>query len=1087
MEVRIDGLVTPLGGPKQRAVLAMLLLRANDVVSRDRLIDGIWGERPPPAAQRSLDSYVSRLRTILGPDRIERRSPGYVIRLEPGELDYEQFETLLEQGRAAAAVGDTSEASDALRRALGLWRGPALADLTYEPFAAEEAERLEQRRLLAVEERIDADLALGGGAELVAELERLVTEHPFRQRLLAQLMLSLYRAGRQAEAVAAYERGRQRLAEELGLEPGPQLRSLQLQILDHDSALGDARPVPKHVRRSRPGRRAWFIAVLVAVSGATIAAIGMGSGTSHAHKPIAASSWSRLLELVGGRPVGHGATLDSAPAAAAVAGRSLWLTEPSSGDVVRVDTASGDVERISVGGEPGPLAVGAKAVWIADPTEGGRLIRIDPAIDRATQIIPLGGASPAALEYAQDHLWVAEPSEQRVLVFNAVSGTLERTIGLPLHPTSLAFATGTLWAADYDANTVAEIAPRTGVIATTVHVGGGPAALAVGDDSIWVANAQDSTVDRIDPLNGSVTAAIPVGSSPSSLAVASSGIWVGNEYSETVSRIDPASDTVRQTVPVGGAPTAMAMAGSLFIGTRPLDQHRGGTLVLLYSHPISIDPALQLDIGPFVSDGLTRDGLVTTNHAGGPEGQRIVADLAVSVPSPSDGGLTYTFRLRSGIRYSDGRLVHASDFEREFERMFRLRSGGSSYFADIVGAAHCTRRLCDLSRGITTDDAAGMISFHLKAPNANFLSNLTIGGLATAVPPGTPFRNVRDTPIPGTGPYEIASASRQEIHYVRNPYFREWSHAAQPAGNPDQIIMRFGLRPRQEVKAIEQDHADWTADALPAALLPELETRFAGQLHTLPDAETDTLQLNTTLPPFNDVRVRQALNLAIDRAAVARFYGGTTLARPTCQVLPPGLTGYVRYCPWTSDPGSDGAWHGPDLSRARTLIRASGTRGDAVTVWGASDDPLLGHEVVPYVVGVLRTLGFHARAHLIPQDAFDSIPQRVYEHQIQMTPPSWGDTSPYGFFGTWLLCSAPFGNHWFCDPGIDRAVQYAETLETTNPEAASQAWARIDHAVTDQAAWVPTVNPETFDFVSARVHNYQETPGGLLADQLWLG
>src|SRR5262249_51028236 len=162
---------------KQRALLAILLLQANEVVSRDRLIDGLWGVRPPTKAQRSLESYVSRLRALLGADRIERRAPGYAIQLAPGELDLERFERLLEQGRVASAEEDAAGARDALRAALALWRGPALADLLYEPFASGEAERLEGRRLLAIEERIDADLALGCGRELVLELERLVGEH----------------------------------------------------------------------------------------------------------------------------------------------------------------------------------------------------------------------------------------------------------------------------------------------------------------------------------------------------------------------------------------------------------------------------------------------------------------------------------------------------------------------------------------------------------------------------------------------------------------------------------------------------------------------------------------------------------------------------------------------------------------------------------------------------------------------------------------------------------------------------------------------------------------------------------------------
>src|SRR5919108_870685 len=197
LEVRSGGTPLPLGGPKQRALLALLLLDANEVVSRDRLVGALWGERAPESAQRSLDTYVSRLRTVLGGGRIERRPPGYRLRLEPGELDLERFESLLEQGRAAASAGDPARARERLREALALWRGHALADLGSEQSLAVEAERLEERRLLALEGRMDAELELGGGAELVGELERLVAEHPVHERLLGQLMLSLYRAGRQ--------------------------------------------------------------------------------------------------------------------------------------------------------------------------------------------------------------------------------------------------------------------------------------------------------------------------------------------------------------------------------------------------------------------------------------------------------------------------------------------------------------------------------------------------------------------------------------------------------------------------------------------------------------------------------------------------------------------------------------------------------------------------------------------------------------------------------------------------------------------------------------------------------------------------
>lgn len=237
LEARADGREFALGGPKQRAVLAMLLLQANQPVSRDRLIDGLWGESPPRTAAHTLDDYVSRLRRVIGRDRIERRPAGYLIRVEPGELDLERFEVLLEQGRSAAAVGDAPRASDVLGEALGLWHGRALADLADEPFAASESVRLEERRLLALEARIDVELAVGRGRDVVGELERLVAEHPFRERLLGQLMLSLYRGGRQAEALSAYQAGRRRSVEELGIEPGQALRELEQAILRQDPSL----------------------------------------------------------------------------------------------------------------------------------------------------------------------------------------------------------------------------------------------------------------------------------------------------------------------------------------------------------------------------------------------------------------------------------------------------------------------------------------------------------------------------------------------------------------------------------------------------------------------------------------------------------------------------------------------------------------------------------------------------------------------------------------------------------------------------------------------------------------------------------
>jgi YVTN family beta-propeller protein len=1079
-----EGRELEIGGPKPRALLARLLLEPNQPVSRDGLIEALWGERAPASASHTLDNYVSRLRRVLGSDRLERRRPGYALRVEPGELDLDRFDTLARRGRQELAEGSAERAAQTLRAALDVWRGQALADVPME-WLTGEAERLEELRLTAVEDWVEAELARGSDAQLVSELERILREHPLRERLTGQLMLALYRSGRQTAALDAYRATRTRLAQELGLEPGPHLRELERRILEHDPALQVDSPSPKPGLGTKRRGRLWVLVGALALA-ATAAGVGVGLDSGRSGSRIAESSASRLLELAGARQIGHGTKLDSAPVAAVTGGRSIWLTEPDAGDVVQVDISSGNHQRIAVGGQPAAVAVGGGSVWVAD---GGSVKRIDPKLDKVTQTLGLGGTSAAALAFGQGRLWVADTNDESLLVFDPLSGRLDRTIQLSLHPTALAFGAGALWVADYGANLVAEIDPHSPFDPplAAIPVGSGPTALAVDatERAVWVANFLDSTVSRIDPARARVVATIPVGSGPTAIAIGGDAVWVANEYSQTISRIDRQLDTVARPLRVGGAPTALAESGRLFVATRPLGQHRGGSVVLLHTNPITIDPALQVDVRSPASDGLTRDDLVTTSHAGGMEGQHLVPDLALSVPTAGDGGHTYTFRLRPGIRYSNGRLVRASDFRRELERVFRLHSPAAGYFADIVGAAACTRLRCNLARGIVTNDTARTITFRLKEPEGDFLSNLTIGGLASPVPPGTPFQDDGYRPIPSTGPYKVAAASKREIRYVRNPYFHEWSHAAQPAGNPDEIIMRFGLTEAQEVRAVEQGRADYTDDGVPISLLPQVEARFAEQLYRPPSTDTETLQLNTALPPFNDLRVRQALNLAVDRSALVRLYGGPKAATPTCQVLPPGITGYVRYCPWTRDPRPDGRWLGPDLARARALVSAAGARGKAVTVWGPSDVPI-GPGVVSYVVRLLRRLGFRARAHLIPQDRFGSFSQRFFERRIQITPPGWGDSTPYGFFGTWFLCSAAFNHHWFCNPQLDRAITSAETLEATNPAAASRAWTRIDHEVTDQAAWVPLVNSTVFDLVSRRVRNYESTPAGPLVDQFWV-
>jgi DNA-binding SARP family transcriptional activator len=247
LEVVERDVVQPLGGAKQRAVLAILIVHRGELISAERLADELWGESAPATAVKTLQGYVSRLRKALGEDVMRTRGRGYVLTLPFGQLDADEFERLARDGRDALAAGDAAGAAERLRGALGLWRGPPLADFTYEPFAQAEVARLEEARLASLEDRIQADLGLGRHRQLVAELERLVREHRVRERLRGQLMVALYRAGRQADALDCYRSGRRAMIDELGIEPGRELQDLEAAILRQDPVLNppaEATPSP---------------------------------------------------------------------------------------------------------------------------------------------------------------------------------------------------------------------------------------------------------------------------------------------------------------------------------------------------------------------------------------------------------------------------------------------------------------------------------------------------------------------------------------------------------------------------------------------------------------------------------------------------------------------------------------------------------------------------------------------------------------------------------------------------------------------------------------------------------------------------
>jgi DNA-binding SARP family transcriptional activator len=414
LEVTLHERPLALGGVKQRSLLAILLLHANQVLSSDRLIDELWGASPPPTAAKSLQVMVSKLRKKLGDRRLVTHPPGYVLRVEPAALDLARFEQLLGEARRAAP----ESAARKLHQALALWRGPALADLAYESFAQAEIARLEELRLAALDQRIDADLATGRHAELVGELEALVAQHPLHERLRCQLMLALYRSGRQAEALDAYRAARRELSEELGLEPSEELKRLEQAILRQDPALDLPEDTTRYgLPREAPAPDRALLIVPRALDDLT-ALLALA-------RPLAVSRPPRELIVA---VVVQSAELQAATAGLAehrdelladgVTARTAAFSSPEPGDdVVRLASQEGvelllvDTGRSLLGGE-------ARVVLEQAPCDVALLVETGGSLRSGPIVVPFGAANNdwAALELGA---WVAQTTGSHLRLIGA--------------------------------------------------------------------------------------------------------------------------------------------------------------------------------------------------------------------------------------------------------------------------------------------------------------------------------------------------------------------------------------------------------------------------------------------------------------------------------------------------------------------------------------------------------------------------------------------------------------------------------------------------------------------------------------------
>jgi len=1089
LEVDQAGRQLALEGRQQRALLALLLLHANEVVPVDTIIDELWAEAPPPSATRSVHALVSRLRRLLEDEPSARnggegdsgvlltRSHGYLLRVAPGELDLDRFESLLGRGRNALAAGQADMAAKTLREALAIWRGPPLAEFAYDSFAVVEIARLNELRLSALEERIDADLAAGRSDELVAELEALVATHPLRERLRGQLMLALYRCDRQANALQVYQDTRRMLVGELGIEPSQGLQRLEQAILRHEESLEP--PMQPAADRARLVRRRAPLAGIAALVAAA-AVVGTLLATRREQSP-----------------------------AVHVLANSLAVIDPRSDEVVSV---------VPVGARPGAVAFGSGALWVAI-LDDRTVQRIDPETLAVTRTIPVGDA-PTALAATTDDVWAAgaDGAVRRIDPrFGVVAGktAVGRSYYGPLHVSALAvtgmsvwavgnggvsrfgsakavetfksvaYATaadigpGGLWVTSSFPETVSRIDP-VGVVTATIPVGHGPVDVAAGTDAVWVVDSLDDAVLRIDPETNAVATTIAVGRSPSAIAVGLGSVWVANSGDGTVSRIDPAKNSVVDTIDIGGSPQAITVAaGRVWVSVQaaaPTNVRSGGTLRVnvrdtLAVPEFSIDPATDyLQLGWQIAFA-TCAKLFNYPDRPAPEGSIPQPEVARSPPRISPDRRTYTFTIRPGFRFSppSNQPVTAASFKFAIERSLSPRLGASGwariggFLDDIVGAkAYEAGRTTHVS-GIAV--RGNRLTIRLTDAAPSLLARLAMPFFC-AVPTDTPLDS-HGAPVPSAGPYYVSSYTpKQQLVLERNP-----NYAGPRPHRLRRIVFTLGVNPTKSVKQIESGTVDYT-DSVPPTHWVRLAARYGPQpgrgptkarFLVNPTATQYWVALNTSRPLFRSTSMRRAVSYAVDRRALARqgsYDAPNPLAvQPSDQYLPVGFPGSVRASIYPLD---------GDIAMATRL--ANGRRGTAI-LYACNSSPC--PQVAQILKKNLHAIGIDAEVKLFnTQVLYDKIGRRGERYDLAVTGWNPDYLDPSNYLNDVLSGDAiDTPTHWNAplldDPTTNRKLREAARLLA--PER-YEAYGRVAVDLARNAAPLVAYGTETSqEFFSARV------------------
>jgi DNA-binding SARP family transcriptional activator len=570
-----------VGGMKQRALLGVLLLNADTTVSRDVLVDELWGSSPPETATKALQMNVSQQRKALGHDSIETRAPGYVLRIGDNAFDAARFRELVER----ASAEEAADASETLRGALALWRGRPLADVDDEVAGVARA-RLEDERVAALERRIDLDLQLGRHAEVVPELEALVRDEPLRERRRARLMLALYRSGRQADALEVFREGRRLFDSELGLEPGPDLKRLERAILEQDPALDPPstahRPSPSPATPPAPaGRRrrpraaiAIVLGIVVAASAAAAAVIGLGGSDA---KPVVVVPNSIAVVDAGTGRVKADIAIGGRPVSIALGAGSIWVVDADDDTLLRIDPKTYRLEKAigGLGNDLSAVAYGFGSVWVAGGNDG-TVVRVDAETNAPTGPVDLGvagdGAVPQPVFFVAtggDAVW-AQAGNRVVRIdpaTNRVTGSTPQS-----EPNGLAAGAGSAWVTRID-ETLVRLDPHsakaTGALRVSQYLGF-PTVFA---GALWLQvylNPGRAQVWRIDPGTLSQTKSIAVpGPSLYGLTAGDDALWATDNVRGTIWRLEPDQESAKPLTTVPHHPISIAESdGTILVGVQ---------------------------------------------------------------------------------------------------------------------------------------------------------------------------------------------------------------------------------------------------------------------------------------------------------------------------------------------------------------------------------------------------------------------------------------------------------------------------------------------------------------------------------------